>query len=202
MNSLAENRVFTPPVAARLFKRLVATAVAACVMTGIADRSAAQSGKLTDSQRKALILYNFAKFTEWPKSAFTDDTASFVLGVLGKDPFGKDMDILRGKAIKGRKVEVRYFRTVDALTNCHLLYISKSEIDNLPQIRKRLEKCSILTAAEAQGFIDQDGIINLVPERQPNGTETVGFEINLPAAEKANLKLDTQLLKLAKKVKS
>ena len=71
---------------------------------------------------------------------------------------------------------------------------------NLPRILKRLERSSILTAAEAQGFIEQDGIINLVPERQPNGTETVGFEVNLLAAEKANLKLDTQLLKLAKKV--
>ena len=75
-------------------------------------------------------------------------------------------------------------------------------MENLPQILKRLENSSILTTAEAQGFIEHEGIINLVPERQPNGTETVGFEVNLLAAGKASLKLDTQLLRLAKKVKS
>ena len=73
---------------------------------------------------------------------------------------------------------------------------------NLPRILKRLQSASILTAAETQDFVERDGIINLVPERKPNGAETIGFEINLAAAGKANLKLDTQLLKLAKRIKN
>jgi hypothetical protein len=148
------------------------------------------------------MVYNFAKYTEWPKSAFADDNAPFVIGVLGKDPFGKDLDIIKGKSIKGRTLVVTYFSTADELTECHLLFISSSEMPNLPRILKRLGTASILTTAEAPGFIDRDGIINLVPDRKPNGSETVEFEVNLLAAEKANLKLDTQLLRLARKVKS
>jgi len=43
-------------------------------------------------------------------------------------------------------------------------------------------------------------MINLVTEQKTAGSQTVGFEINLPAAQRANLKLEAQLLKLAKNV--
>jgi hypothetical protein len=186
----------------RLLRQLLVTAVAVCAVAVFAGQASAEGIKLTDAQRKALMVYNFAKFTEWPKTAFADDKAPFVIGVLGKDTLGNGIDILKGKTVKGRNIEVKRFDTADQLTNCHLLFISKSEIENLLQILKRLGNSSILTTAEDKDFIEHAGIINLVPERQPNGTETVGFEVNLPAAEKANLKLDSQLLRLAKKVKT
>ena len=53
-----------------------------------------------------------------------------------------------------------------------------------------------------EGFVQQSGMINLVSEQKSAGSQSVSFEINRAAAEKANLKLDTQLLKLAKWVKS
>ena len=202
MNRLAEHSVVTPSGGSRPYRWLVAIAVAACAGTGLAGRSAAQEVK-TDYERKAMILYNFARYTEWPKSAFASDKAPFVLGILGKDPFGKDVGIIKDKTVRGRRIEVRYFTTVEEFKECHLLFIAKSEMQNLARILKRLENLNTLTTAEeAQGFIEQDGIINLVRNRKPNGTETVEFEVNLLAAEKANLKLDNQLLKLAKKVKT
>jgi hypothetical protein len=45
-------------------------------------------------------------------------------------------------------------------------------------------------------------MINLVPEQKGPGTQVVGFEINQAATEKANLKMDARLLKLAKRTKS
>jgi hypothetical protein len=202
MNSLGKKRVAALPGRFRPLRRFLVAAVAVWIVAILAGRSEAQGVKYTDSQRKALILYNFAKFTEWPKSAFADDNAPFVIGILGKDPFGKDIDVIKDKTIKGRRIEVKVFPAPEELGECHLLFISKSEMENLPQILKRLGTSSILTTAETKGFIEQDGIINLLPERQANGTETVGFEINVGAAGKVNLKLDTQLLKLAKRTKS
>src|SRR5689334_11365503 len=67
---------------------------------------AAQSSPYTIYQHKALYLFNFAKYTEWPKEAFPDDNAPFVVGILGKDPFLSDIDIIKGKTIKGRKLAV------------------------------------------------------------------------------------------------
>src|SRR6266581_5323115 len=66
----------------------------------------AQSSPYTLYQHKALYLFNFAKYTEWPKEAFSDDSAPFVLGILGQDPFRSDIDIIKGKTIKGRRLVV------------------------------------------------------------------------------------------------
>ncbi len=161
----------------------------------------AQSSPYTLYQLKALYLFNFAKYTEWPKEVFPNESAPFVLGIFGRDPFRSDIDIIKDKTIKGRKLVIKYFHSVEEVTNCHLLFICSSEISNLAQILRALGNAHILTIGEADGFIEQSGMINLVPEQKSPGTQVVGFEINQAAAEKANLKLDTQLLKLAKRTK-
>src|SRR5207249_471403 len=76
----------------------------------------AQTSPYTVHQHKALYLFNFAKYTEWPKEAFADDSAPFVLGILGEDPFRQDLDIIKGKTIKGRKLVVKYFHSVQEVT--------------------------------------------------------------------------------------
>jgi len=173
------------------------------VATVFAVPLAAQTSPYTPYQHKALYLYNFAKYTEWPKEAFADDNAPFVLGILGtKDPFGKDIEIIKDKQVKGRKLVVRKFADVKEVTGCQLLFICSSETNHLAEILKALEGSSVLTIAEADGFIQQSGMINLLTEQKSAGAQVVNFEINLIAAGRANLKLDTQLLKLAKQVKS
>src|ERR1051325_10065707 len=112
-----------------------------------------QSSPYTPYQHKALYLFNFAKYTEWPKEAFADDNAPFVLGILGQDPFKSDIDIIKGKTVKGRKLVVRKFGSIQEVTGCHLLFICSSETNNLGQILQAVEHSSILTIAEADGFL-------------------------------------------------
>ena len=100
----------------------------------------AQTSTFKPYEHKALYLYQFAKYTEWPKEILGDENAPFVIGILGKDPFGKDIDIIQGKPIKGRKVTVKRFSKVQDVTGCHLLFICSSEAEQLPQILKALEK--------------------------------------------------------------
>ena len=190
------------PKSSPIARRLAGLAVALCVIALFPRQTAAQASPYTPYQLKALYLHNFAKYTEWPKEALGDENAPFVLGILGKDPFGKDIEIIEGKSIKGRKLKVKHFANVQEVKDCHLLFISSSEADRLPQTLKALEKSSILTIAEVEGFLQLSGMINLMAEQKSPGSQSVAFEINRAAAEKVNLKLDTQLLKLAKRVKS
>ena len=176
-------------------------ALLVCVLLAPA-RIAAQSSPYTPYQHKALYLFNFAKYTEWPKDAFASDDAPFVIGILGADPFGKDLDIIKGKTIKGRKLEVKYFKTAAEVSGCHMLFISSSESNRLDQAMSVIGNSSILTIAEMAEFFQQSGMIKLVAEQKSSGAMTVGFEINIGATERASLKLDTQLLKLAKPVKN
>jgi len=182
--------------------RLGGLALAVTLVALSSGEVAAQTSPYTLYQHKALYLFNFAKYTEWPKQAFADDNAPFLLGILGTDPFHADIDIIKGKTIKGRKLVIRYFHFVQEVTNCHLLFICASETNNLAQILQAVEHLSILTISEADGFIEHSGMINLVAEQKTAGSQVVAFEINQAAAEKANLRLDTQLLKLARRTKS
>ena len=180
-------------------RRLAALATVIGLALCSTGPTGAQAPSYTPYQHKALFLYNFAKYTEWPKEAFAADDTPFRIGILGTDPFGKDIDIIKGKTVKGRKLEVICLKSLDEAKDCQLLFIASSEVSNLAKILKAVEKTSILTIAEND---EAKVMINLVTEKKTGGTQTVAFEINLAAAQKANLKLDAQLLKLAKQVKT
>ena len=66
----------------------------------------------------------------------------------------------------------------------------------MPLLFKALEGHSVLTVSDMEGFAQQGGVINLVIRNQ-----RLGFEINEDAAQRANLKISSKLLKLAKVVK-
>lgn len=155
----------------------------------------------TPYEFRAQYLFNFAKYTEWPKQAFPAPNSPFVLGILGKDPFGKDIDIINGQLIKSRELVVKYFKTVQEVNGCHVLFICSSEKNGLQATLKALETSSVLTIAEMDGFIQQGGMINMVVEEKTPGFQTIGFEINQAAAEQARLRIDAQLLRLAKVVR-
>src|SRR2546426_126694 len=63
----------------------------------------AQDLPVSEYRVKAVWLLNFARFVDWPPSAFANPHSPFVVGLLGKDPFGKDLEkALEGKTVKGR----------------------------------------------------------------------------------------------------
>ena len=177
------------------------TALAAFCIVAWPARLAAQSTADILAQRKAAYLFNFAKYTEWPKDAFADDNAPFVLGILGSgkdDPFGKAIDAVKNKKVRGHDIEVKYFADVKQTTNCHLLFICASKTNQLAEILKALENTSVLTVAEADGFLQKSGMINLWVEKSSASALLLNFEINPAAAGRANLKLNTELIRLAK----
>jgi hypothetical protein len=156
-------------------------------------------GGPSEYEVKAAFLYNFAKFVEWPASAFSAPGDALVVGVLGDDPFGDTLDrIAQNKSAQGRRIEVRRFRAVaDVEGRCHILFVSPSEERDLPRIFRGLHGAPILTVSDIAGFLDHGGTINLLMEQR-----RVRFAVNLKAANQAGLKMSSQLLKIAKTVQN
>ena len=44
---------------------------------------------------RGVYIYHIAQYTEWPKETFPDETAPFVLGILGDDPFHENIDVIK-----------------------------------------------------------------------------------------------------------
>ena len=143
-------------------------------------------------QVKAAFLYNFMKFVDWPQNK-TSNNAPYVVGVLGKDPFGSVLDdTMRGKTVNGHPVIVRRVDERSA-PECHVLFISGSERRRFKQICKQLQTSPVLTVGETEGFSEAGGIVTFIVEQNK-----VRFRINIESARKAGLKIHSTLLNLAK----
>ncbi len=163
---------------------------------GMAWKACAQSGSSPEYQEyqvKAAFLYNFGKFVEWPGGTFKNAEAPFVIGILGKDPFGEAIDSLRDKTISGRRLVVKRFARAGDLEPCHILFISAVEKQHLPRILSITHPWHVLTVGDTKGFVESGGVINFILLENK-----IRFEINVDAARRAGLKVSAQLLKLAR----
>jgi hypothetical protein len=157
-----------------------------------------QQSKPQEYEVKAVYLYNFGRFVQWPAASplvTADD--SFTICVLGRDPFGPVLDTtLGGEVIDGRKLVARRISTTRDATHCRIIFISSSEAARIKEILNSLEKSSALTVSDMPDFINNGGMIQFVLK-----DNKVRFEVNLIAAEKAGLTISSQLLKVATDIK-
>jgi len=142
---------------------------------------------------KAAFLYNFTKFVEWPQEAFKDDLSPINLCILGKDPFGEALNSIRDKRVRGRRLNIKHMNRIEEISECHILFVSASEKENLKPVLSSLKNSAILTVSEMEMFTQQGGIINFIVVENK-----IHFEINPNVARRCGLKISSQLLKLAK----
>jgi hypothetical protein len=183
-----------------MLRRLRILIVALSVSLSWAPESIAQTPDSSDSSEyliKAGFIYNFAKFVEWPATAFAQPDSPIVIGILGTDPFGNLIDrIVENKKIGARGFVVKRLKwgaDLKELRECKILFVGdsgKAHVDELVQIVKTLP---ILTVGETPGFAERGGVIRFVLE-----DNRVRFEINVEAARQADLTISSRLLTLAR----
>jgi hypothetical protein len=144
-------------------------------------------------QIKAVFLFNFAQFVDWPPLTFADEKSPLIIGVLGKDPFDGSLDeAVRGEKVNGRPLVIQRYSRAEEIGDCQILFISRSEAGRLGGILERLKGRSVLTVGDVDGFAQLGGIIRFVTEQNK-----VRFRINLQSAKAANLTISSKLLRPA-----
>jgi hypothetical protein len=163
------------------------------VLLAGAPLSFGQTNSLSEYQIKAAILFNFAKFVEWPESGFRTPQSSFTICMLGKDPFGHFLDdLLLNKTIVDRPIVVERLKDKSNARHCQMVFVSPSEQTNLLAIMDSLQGANVLLVGETHDFAASGGTIELTLENNH-----VRFTINLDAANRAGLRIDSRLLALA-----
>lgn len=147
----------------------------------------------SEYQVKAVFLFNFAQFVEWPPRAFPDPQAPFVIGILGKDPFGPQLDaVVRGETVGNRPLVIERYRNIGAVQNCNILFIGRSEMGDLPHILEVLKGRSILTVTDAEDGDPRGVMIQLVTR-----SNRIRLRIDVAAARAGNLVISSKLLRPA-----
>ena len=122
---------------------------------------AQQNGE--EYQAEAAYLYNFAKMARWRVESLPEH-GGLILGVLGgnEDFVTVLRDVLAGKEINGHAIEVRYLRSPEEVKFCHLVFFRVPERTSRSVIAQ-LGKSSVLLVGENKKFLNDGGMINLVP---------------------------------------
>ena len=157
-----------------------------------AQSVSAQTAPSKEYQIKAVFLFHFAQFVEWPSAAFASADAPLVIGILGEDPFGAYLDeTVRGEKVQNRPLEIQRYRRLDEIKICHILFIGSSETETYEEIFPKLQGRSILTVGDAEGFATR-GMIRFLTERN-----RIRLRVNVGVARAAGLTISSKLLRAA-----
>ncbi len=155
--------------------------------------SARAAAAPSEYEVKAVLLFNFLKFTEWPADAFSDATSPLVIGVVGTNPFGRLLeDLVKDEAIDRRAIVIRHFGEGEVPTPCHALFIGRSEEPRLPTLLEALRDKPVLTLSDLERFCQRGGMVNLTLTL----ARTVRPEVSPAAARAARLAISSRLLGL------
>lgn len=169
------------------FCRLVA-----CALIMSAPTALAQEMSPSERALKAAFILNFARFVDWPEKAFKDEKEAFVLTIAGDDPFKDELSkVFEGQTIRGRPIKVEHVKTIEDIEECHLVFLSESLQDKLPELLKKMGKRPVLTVSDAPDFAKKGGMFQLYLDGK-----RLRFKINVRAADSNGLKVSAKLLKL------
>jgi YfiR/HmsC-like len=147
---------------------------------------------------KAAFLFKFTDYVEWPDDS-KGTSAPFVVAILGSDPFGNVLDeMLTGKTVRGRRVVARRFATdAEALREADIVFIGLAQRPDVVRVLRSFDGRPVLTVGESEHFAAEGGIVGF----RLQGS-VIRFDINREQAEKAGLRISSQLLKLARIVRT
>lgn len=180
--------------AVRWKRGLMCLATAAMVCLATPHSAGTDAPALSGTQVKALFLFNFTKYVDWPSQAFTSPTAPLVIGLVGNPDLTEPLrTLVAGKTMNGRRIEIRSVTAAaDSRTRCHILFLGDVQPKHLPELLQPLRGQPVLLVGEDEKFTRLGGIVNFGLR-----DNKVRIEINTAAAAESGLKLGSKLLAVA-----
>lgn len=176
----------------KLLKRIVSIILVALFSVSTAFSPSASSQKVdTNAKIKAVFIYNFTKYIEWPEEY---KTGEFTIGILGQnEALFQELDKMsKVKKVSNQSFSIKNFEDPNNLGNPHILYIPEDSSEELNKALTNLKGKSTLVITDKPGLAKQGAAINfvVVGSRQK-------FELNKANIEQRNLKVASVLEQLA-----
>jgi hypothetical protein len=138
----------------------------------------------------SMMLYNFTKYVYWPANYASGD---FVIGVVGDKNVYETLNKWYGSKSKGaQKISIKFFKSGSEISDCHVLYVGRSNSGDFNLIKTKLTGKSTLLITNKAGMGKKGSIINF-----KTVDNKLKFELNQAAAEGAKLKVASQLSGMA-----
>ena len=172
----------------------IATALAACGL-GLGVVSSAAAQPTLENDVKAVFLYNFTKFIDWPAPA-APQPGAFRVCVLADADFAQAVDrTIAGETVDGRPLERLEPQSPDQVRSCGILYVGRSHTERSARFIAAARNLPVLTVGEGSAFLQQGGAIGFVLDNN-----RVRFDINVAATQRSGLRVSSKLLRVARSV--
>jgi hypothetical protein len=157
--------------------------------------SPSRAQNVTEASLKAALIYNFAKFTEWPRDVLPG-TVPFGACVLGDPAIKQELErTVRGRLLTGHSISVSFVTLDGPLRACHLLYVSAVTPTQAVQILTAVRGAPVLTIIDIEGFANRGSVASVFVQ-----SGTMRFDLDHGLAKRSRLQLSSKLLMLADRV--
>lgn len=142
---------------------------------------------------KAEMVWNLAKFVQWPEGVMSKGQGQLVVTILGEDELAATLaSELSTRTVNGKPIFIRFAQRVQDVKGSHVLYIASTEMVHAEAILEALKGTPVLTLADAPGFAGRGGMVNFA-----SSEGRVRFEIHMGHTEQSGLHISSRLLALA-----
>lgn len=143
---------------------------------------------------QSMFIYNFTRLVEWPESFKNGD---FVIGVIGNsDVYGELTSYTSGKKVAMQNIIIKKIKDISEIENCHILFVSYNKTSLLRDIIKKTESSPTLIIGEKENIMNEGAGIGFVLVE-----DRLKFELNVPAATRNGLKINSKMQEMALNVK-
>jgi hypothetical protein len=175
--------------------RMVLTLLTAVCAMSPAARPVNAAESYSEDAVKAAFLYRFTSYVDWPSQAAADP--QFTIAVLDADGVAAELGrLLQNRQIQNRPAQVRSIKNLRELAGAQMLYIGGSRRDDLHRLISSVAGRPVLVVTNQDGGLDAGSSVNflLIDQR-------VRFEISLDAAQASGLRVASELLAVAIRVR-
>jgi len=149
-----------------------------------------------DIQVKAAFLAKFAAYVNWPSSAMAAPNDPIRLCVIGRDPFGPDLDqAVAREHVDSHAVVVHRLSATASAKDCHIAFVGGSPSQSIAAMLDALRAKPVLTVTDATLGTDR-GMVHFALK-----DGRVRFHIDDARAAQADLSISARLMSLALSVK-
>lgn len=145
---------------------------------------------------KAAFIYNIAKFVDWPESRMQHETLQMCF--YRTDFLGESFDSILGRDVHGKPVASEVVPDLDSTERCNILLISRKQlISYTEEYAGRAPEIGLLTIMDLTNSRSPNRAIPGVSLSLVRRNASIGFEVSLQQVRERELRMNSQLLKLA-----
>jgi hypothetical protein len=166
--------------------------VALLGLAGLLPIASARTVNPADEREvKVAFIYNFMLLTEWPVGV----GSTLRLCLQGEDRFGPALDVLQGRLVNTRVIELHRRPKGQSLKDCQVVFLADPLNTDGLRALDELRGLPVLTVGDSPGAAQLGVALNMV---ETSGR--MGFEVNLYSARASRIKISSKLLQLAREV--